>query len=580
MKSKASAGFNKFIEIAVILAIIVFPFVNVNVGIDFGDEGYALSNAASVFSKVGVDVIPTYLASLAGGIFMMLPGGATLLGARVYCSLIAVASGLVLYFTLGKKFSKLLVGLGIIFAIMASWCPYVVLYNHLSYLLSFIALALLIKGVETKKPVLFFMAGLVLGINVFVRIPNVIYAIWIIPVIFALKVEKEEKPFKTILLCIGGFFTGVLLATLLVLCTSGVQSFKAGIGRLFTMTSNEEGYGLSDMLFSMWKVMFLNYGKWLGLIVAAMVIGTVLEMFVKNRVAKLLTSALAALVAALSVRMMHYYGLINLKDFSNTTSTLGIVSFWILFGLMICIYTAIDKRRTTIERMLALCVICYIPFAGLGTNTGLLAVSNNLMLILPVVFALTYTYVFDKYPAITVKGRVSRFTTISFVFVIMFAVSFIGFSKFNFDYVYGAEVRANETVKITEKGKLEGVFTVPGMSPIVNEFLYFYDSNDLKEKPLIAYGNIPITYFLTDSKPALSSTWVDLESFDFETFDKDMAALTIKPVIVINRWFAGADIFNEEVQSILPKSKTLADYIEDNNYSKTFENDKFVIYEP
>ena len=63
--------------------------------------------------------------------------------------------------------------LGEIIAIGFCWIPAGILYNYLSYFFLTLGVLLLYRGLISEKDKLLFAAGVVLGLNVFVRIPNV-----------------------------------------------------------------------------------------------------------------------------------------------------------------------------------------------------------------------------------------------------------------------------------------------------------------------------------------------------------------------------------------------------------------------
>ena len=63
--------------------LILYPFVQINQGIDVSDTAYSLSNFAFFGEMKGTWMTATFLANMLGSLLMKLPSGDTLLG--IYC---------------------------------------------------------------------------------------------------------------------------------------------------------------------------------------------------------------------------------------------------------------------------------------------------------------------------------------------------------------------------------------------------------------------------------------------------------------------------------------------------------------
>ena len=88
---------------------------------------------------------------------------------NVYCTLLLSILSVVFFVVLKKDFSKYAVFCGLVIAISFSWAPKVTLYQYLSYYLFNAAALMLLWGLRKENRRLLFGAGVVLGINLFVR---------------------------------------------------------------------------------------------------------------------------------------------------------------------------------------------------------------------------------------------------------------------------------------------------------------------------------------------------------------------------------------------------------------------------
>ena len=205
---KKNQNFMSWIFLAV---IIMYPFLHVNVGIDVTDTGYSLGSF--LFEpQMGEEwvLFATYLANLTGSLFAMLPFGNTMLGMNIYTSAIVSLSGAMAYIFLKKKIPTWIVFLGIFMAESLCWCPTIILYNYLTYFLFTLLVIFLYMGLTQKRSYLFW-AGIVLGLNVMVRFPNLAQAALILAVWYYgwLKKDRFQLVLQNTLLCIGGFITGL-----------------------------------------------------------------------------------------------------------------------------------------------------------------------------------------------------------------------------------------------------------------------------------------------------------------------------------------------------------------------------------
>ena len=103
---------------------------------------------------------------------MKLPFGTTLLGIKIYSTLFISATALLVYYMFCKWMPAWIVFVGEIIALGFCWIPAGILYNYLTYFLFVLGAILLYQGLVEEKDSLLVAAGIALGINVFVRIPN------------------------------------------------------------------------------------------------------------------------------------------------------------------------------------------------------------------------------------------------------------------------------------------------------------------------------------------------------------------------------------------------------------------------
>lgn len=206
--------YQKFIESWLFpVILLLYPFLSVNQGLDVADSTYSLTNFQYFDSMNGTWMVATFLSNVAGWLLTHLPFGETLLGMKCYTTLVQAATALMVYFGLKKRIAAPLLFLGEFLALGLCWCPSTILYNYLTYFLMTAAILLLYRGLtggraaetasadrlrlsaderkvrgdekeayEKKRRLCFAAAGICLGANVAVRMPNVVQAAFILAV--------------------------------------------------------------------------------------------------------------------------------------------------------------------------------------------------------------------------------------------------------------------------------------------------------------------------------------------------------------------------------------------------------------
>ncbi len=154
------------------LVLALFPLLKVQEGIDLTDTGYSLGNYRFFGEAGGIWVVLTFLSNVTGFVFTKLPMGGTMLGMKIYSSLIISLMALMGYRFFKTKMPAALAFAGEIAAIGLCWCPPVILYNYVTYFLFLLGSILLFRGLAGGRKICLFLAGAALGANVMVRFPG------------------------------------------------------------------------------------------------------------------------------------------------------------------------------------------------------------------------------------------------------------------------------------------------------------------------------------------------------------------------------------------------------------------------
>lgn len=208
------------VGLVILWAIVILwriPFINK--GIDYTDTGFSLTNYLNVFAGDGIRGIGTFLTNLLGGLVYLALPAYQLLVLRILYWVICVGIDVAAFLTFRKRINSCVVLLVLIVYDFASFGGEALLsYYPLTKIFLLTAIALLLTGMEKNKRILVFLSGLLCGVNIFIRLPNVLFCIMFVCVIaYGIWTKQEKKAIvkNTILYILGVVLSAVILLVVL-----------------------------------------------------------------------------------------------------------------------------------------------------------------------------------------------------------------------------------------------------------------------------------------------------------------------------------------------------------------------------
>ena len=556
--------------------LVVYSLLLVNQGITVTDTGYNYGNFVNFDSLDGMWKFSTYLANATGTFFTHLPGGQTMLGLNLYTGLVKALIALVTYFVCVRVFEIpwKIAFLAELMALGYCWCPTALLYNYITYLLFTLGAMFLCVAVKTEKDYWYIPAGVCLGLNVMVRLPNLAEMALILAVWFICFVQKVKLPrvLKKTGCCILGYLAGVCVVLAYIVVRYGLSAYVEGIRQLLAMPSEAGGYSLKAMIRGDVYLYLVNM-KWVFIALGVVAVGVIMYAIKRQRYmpAKRVLYILCNLFLILIYRKMHMFDFVYYAyDGVYTVGTL----FLIMAGLM-GLYVMFFGGKDYVLRMHAATMGIVILITPLGSNNWLFTAVNNLFWVTPFVLHCCYKWVLSarngedkKLTYFLEPLRITYLFLVAFVFVqgVLFGATFV------FRDGIGGEKR---TEKIVEIPVLKGMYTQVQNAENLNSLYTYLEEEGLVGKEAIFYYNVPGLSFYMDLKPALSSTWPDLDSFVVDKLERELKVLETecragreKPLLIM-----GCDL---ELDA--PKINILREYAEGLEYELVFENEMCKVY--
>ena len=583
------------------LVLLILPLRHVFIGVDFWDTGYNYANFR-FFGTEHMDsmwLFSTYIANLVGHFFTLLPGGKTLIGLNIYTGLVLSLIVLIAFYFLTRelKFNKTLAFLGEVLAICLCSCPTALLYNYLTYLFLMLCVICLYKGLLYDKKRFLYLAGICLGLNVFVRFPDIaevsmIVGVWAYAIIC-------RKKIKAVLVetgvCIAGFCTSAGGMLLYMSVRYGFWEYVEGIKRLFAMTESAPGYKPKSMIFfSLQSYIDMFYWVFrLGFFVAC---AYILYWLIPKKWDK------ARKGAALTVIACAIFWIIKrelaIHDFYEYVSVFRPAVLILILAITICLIQVFRKKSTKDEKLIAGLIFLVIIITPIGSNTGLYAILSNLCLVMPYVLCMIKKFVQFQWEKQLLKGHfLDGFPIQAFLiaFLLYFSYYAIGFGA---TFVFGEAKGLRDTNTFLGNNEvLEGVLMDKSRAAYIGLGTEYIKSKGLGDRELITYGYVPALHFYLDMAPAFNA-WSDLLSFQPSVMKEKMEELEERmtyekrPVIILERKYAlylsgGAkalleDGYSEEdVEKVETdeKFKMIVDFMDKYSYELGSQNWKYSIYE-
>ncbi len=553
------------------LVLLLYPLIGVNSGLDITDTMYNLANYEYIDHVYPMWLFSTFLSNVTGSIIMKLPFAGTMLGFSVYCSFIISIIALVAYYSLQDYMPGWMIFIGLFMAESLSWCPRVIMYNYLTYLLMTLGVIFLLKGLFAweKQGHLLFWAGVFLGLNVMARFPNVVEAAFILVLWFYCAITKEEflGALRKTGICIGGYLVGLGIPYLIISVIHGPLAYFDMISSLFGMTETASDYSSGGMI-SMIISGYTSSASAMLILLPCLVAGFVMFLLWEDKyvwVKKLLFSL------GLLVIVRYYFAMgVLTRNYHYYDSVFKISMMFIIIALVLSIVGSTGfLNGSKQEQTLAFTTLLIILITPLGSNNYTYPVINNLYIVAPIALWLMRRLMQR------LGEREYNFawqSMITMVIIVTLVQGTIFHGKFAF--VDGADGQKRDTVSTTIE-KARGMVSTEGNITSLEELSQVIEKVRDDNSQVLLFGGVPGLAYLFDLEPAIGTVWPDLDSYTTANFDSELMEMSVSenptPIIII-----GKDM--QDYANIAAKYDILLDYIDNHDYNSVFESERFMVF--
>ena len=483
------------------IAIVIYPLLWIWQGLDFTDTGFAITNYNLIFRdphSIHYWGFNYWLTDVVGGVWLLAFGKLGLFGIRLASALLMLATNYLVYRLYRGWMAKGVLLLTILVGETLIERMYWLNYDNLSAFLFVVSGFFLIRGLAMRSSTRVFLAGLVLGVNMFARVTNaaglvMILAIFISAAATHTTVRKQIAQAVFFLLGVIGASAAVILAM------RGMGQWTDFVENLGTLFSIAGGHGNTHSSASLLtQLMHDQTFAWRTVLYALAVflclsLGNFLLKRVKPHVSQVIFNGVSLLT------VIYILGDGWQDRFQMVAGLTGILYGTLIFSLMVAL-----RRKDGVlasATSVSLLILFSVP---LGSDFGIRLSVYGMYLALPLASHLLWTIL----PAFRNLNRIGWTSTSlrSVLIILLLGLFTVGLIS-GYQYTYRDVPNRLSMTEPLKNAKLQFVYTTAARANVTNQLLdvlpTFVHPNDV----LMAYEETSLLYYLTDSRPYLNTSW-------------------------------------------------------------------------
>lgn len=556
--------------IGMLSLILLYSLLRIWQGLDVTDTGFLLATFQFQYTEpnsVSYGIF-YWLTNILGGAIDELGGG--LIGMRFANILLSMATGSVTYVILRSITTNRLLILTSFFVTLVYNTKIEHLlwgYKNLTAFLFVLAGGFLYFGLIKQNRLLVASSGLLLGISIFARTPNILGLTLGLAIPFYCIFLQNRLWQRSILDSVSfvfGWLAGIASMVFLLYSLSQLDFYVEGLQRLFSFAANEESYHSSDRL---------------------------LMMFFRDNGFALVTGGFALIVLTYCFHL--YFDVFKGKHSFLFIGVVAVISlfalsfmrlwFWVIPGVLYFAHAAyiwLYRKNEVKISLLALISVLILLLVPLGSGSSIKGAVHGSWIALPLVLCIVYEkeLLGSRYFRFDVQQRVFAYRL---CISILLVLSLVTAYRFTFR---DTASRMTMSYNIMHP-QLRGIYTTQERAKVMSELLAEMEKYVEPDDYLLAYNEIPLIHYLTRTKPWLGNPWPMLYSpneFEERLHKQDQRHDSL-PVIVratgstsAREWPNGnIDFLEIEKEEII--RQIMQDYIQERDYQVVWKNDFFEI---
>ncbi|WP_445957200.1 hypothetical protein [Yeosuana sp.] len=551
-------------------------------GFDMCDEGFSLTFYQQFFNAPeSVEYNFVYwLSGLVGGIWYLFYNEGGILWFRLLAIIVNSSTFILSYKLLKNHIKKNHALIGLSMVLFVNHFGFLAFYhNQLSALIAVFAASVLIRGISKNNLILIGLAGSLIGINIFSRLPNVTLLVWLLVIPFSgfLNSDKLKKVLKSMLVFAFGVVSGVFFILVIMYFIGHLGIMERASLSIINLGGTD---GSTHNIISLFKTYWFNYKKvftsfsWL---VAISLVILIIENLFKN---KTFLKRVLYLIPFLGLFILFRKGGIQIMYAIGFIGTL-----WVLFSKQ-------EKHSTKILALLGLLMMLFLPLGSAGGmyDSGYMWIWLSVPFFIHFLSEIKNTTFIIKTKGNYISRDLSALMVENLMLTIVLSYFVSKAYSISQEAYFDKGSRVEKTYTINCK-YARAVYTTKERATITNELLRNLQRYINPDDYLLAYDCIPMIHFLTNTKPYMYNPWVwvyDGNSFE-EKIEKAEREIPILPIVVQQK-FSTIGAFSIPLTDYMDETKeetylynsrrvlAMNSFLKRNKYYLVWSNQYFNIY--
>ena len=570
---------NNKINYFLIFLIIIYPLLMAFQGIEMLDAYLLITEYDNFFinPEISQPRFASWLSVFLGAVFSIIFGEMGLWGFKLSYLIVLY---LILYavYSILKPYSDktqllFFVFLAMIFVNIDRL--YIINYNILTVLFYLYAGLFLHSGLIKNSKLFIFIAGFILGLNIFIRFPNILGIGLLLAIIYydlAIGNSKNKTLIKALNLILGYIFAIVVMLCTMYLLGHYELYIEKMKELLIDATDSTYHHSSSLLLKVIIKAHIAAFIKGFIYLFALGILLWLSKFWNQTKTQVYISSIFFALIAFILLFKINQYNMSY--AISLDAGLLGlsfIVLLWMIFKL--------PQTNPEFATLVAIAFLI-MEMSPLGSDTGLRIYSYGLFLVLPLILVYLFSITEIKVFNIEIKKQYMHFLRtliISFVLIYSLILSNVIAPS------YGDSRNKLSMVYTVDHPKLRGIFTTQERAEALNTIIQNLQKHTDKYHYILSYELIPIVDYLTGLKPYLDSSLLKYftpsklkEKFEQGILEKEL------PLVVRAKRFT---LKNEWPRKTVPLGRNtrrvlIEEFLNDNYYKTVYEDKNFEILTP
>ena len=569
---------NKNIQNLLLVFLLLYPWYFVISGIDMTDAGYWLTYYKNFFDNPESVIrgFPVWLTLVIGASANKLLGDLGLFSFNIMNVLIIYLSLYLSYKILNSFTNKttMLFTLAISVVFINIDRSSIVSYDNLTVLFYLIAAYFIYYGLVEGKKNYLFLSGIVLGLNIFIRFPNLL-GIGLIIVIFYynyISNTKVKKSLKEISYVLAGYSFSIIAV---VLVLKSIGHFELYVEGLNAMLATGKGPSDSPSLIKTFlndQLFAFKYG--VAFIIGLIVFSWLSKFWNKSTVISFIMLFVLSGLSTLYVMKISY-----ILQYPNYYFLhMGVIGIFYISLILIILKTLkIDPKFSTI----ALITFLIIELIPLGSNTHLRKSVGGLYLGLPIILIYLYSLSTIKLGPFLLESKQVLFLK-KYV-----SLTLILFSVIVSTFYFAAYCDNGNKFKMTSTSDiplLKYNLTTEERADTLIDVLENLKQYEDKYEYMFTYGRIPLIQYLSNTKPFIDNPNPLFETPNAIKIKLDIAAKNKSlPLVIQSKTVTSAKTWPAKRYKVNKSTKMtlmIQDFLKKYNYTSVWQNDDFEILVP